>query len=136
MKSIFSYLIAGAMIALCGCTTTSDSFRQKSVSKTVLTGEKTKLGQTWHVNKDCSFVDYLSTHVIEQPKHGRFQLVREPVFPYEKGELAKCRTVKVQGEVGYYISEPGYIGSDKVVVRSPSGNGRVDETIINVNVVK
>lgn len=124
------------MIALCGCTTTSDSFRQKSVSKTVLTGEKTKLGQTWHVDKDCSFVGYLPTHVIEQPKHGRFQLVHESVFPNEKGALAKCRTVKVQGMVGYYTSEPGYIGSDKIVVRSPSGNGRVDEIIMNVNVIK
>jgi hypothetical protein len=27
-------------------------------------------------------------------------------------------------------------GSDKIVVRSPSGNRRVDETIMNVNVVK
>ncbi|RFB93654.1 hypothetical protein B5K11_14175 [Rhizobium leguminosarum bv. trifolii] len=138
MKSIFSYLIlATAAISLSSCTTTSDGFRRKSASLTVLSGEKTKAGQNWHINVDCSQIDYPAIHVVEQPKHGRLQIVHEPVFPYDaRGERLKCRTIKVGGAVGYYTSEPGYIGSDRFVVRYPYGDGMIEEIALNVNVIK
>ncbi len=137
MKSIFSYwILAIAAISPSSCTTTSDSFRQKSKSITALSGEKTKIGQTWHINDDCSHADYPATHIVEQPKHGRLQIVHEPVFPGATGKLAKCRTVKVGGVVGYYTPEPGYIGSDRFVLRSPYGYGKIQETVMNVSVIK
>lgn len=137
MKNFFACLIlAVAVISLSSCTTTSNSFRQKSKSITALSGERTRIGQTWHINNDCSHADYPATHIVEQPKHGRLQIVHEPVFPNAAGKLAKCRTVKVGGVVGYYTSEPGYIGSDRIVLSSPYGDGKIEETVMNVNVIK
>ena len=138
MKGIFVYLIsAAAVISLSSCTTTSDSSRRESASLTAHSGEKTRAGQNWHINSDCSLADYPPTHIIEQPKHGRLQIVHEPIFPHEaKGKLAKCRTVKVGGVAGYYTSKPGYIGSDRFVVRFPVGDGEIKEMVLNVSVMQ
>ncbi|MBB3297109.1 hypothetical protein CO662_03135 [Rhizobium anhuiense] len=138
MKSIFAYsILAAAVISLSSCTTTSDSFRRESASLTVRSGERTRAGQVWRIHSDCSLADYPPTHIIEQPKHGRLQIVHEPIFPHEaKGKLAKCRTVKVGGVAGYYTSKPGYIGSDRFVVRFPVGDGEIKEMVLNVSVMQ
>jgi hypothetical protein len=42
----------------------------------------------------------------------------------------------VGGVAGYYKSKPGYIGSDRFVVRFPVGDGEIKEMVLNVNVIK
>lgn len=130
--------LSAAMIALLfsDCAVADDSFKRRSVSRTVLSGERTKLGQHWHINNDCSLADVPATRIVQAPKHGRLDIVRQPIFPDAKGKLEKCRTVKVMGLVAYYTAKRGYVGKDRFVLRAPFGDGRIADTTMNVTVLK
>ncbi len=101
-----------------------------------MSGVRTKLGQHWHINNDCSLADVPAVRIIEAPKHGRLEIVRQPVFPDSAGRLERCRTVKVMGLVAYYTAKAGYAGEDSFVLRAPYGDGKIADTTMNVTVLK
>ncbi len=137
MGRVIRFWALAAVISLVASEASAwENIKHQSVSKTVLTGEKTQLGTNWHINPDCSFADLPATHIIEAPKHGRLQILHSKIFPNAKGLFAKCRTVRVNGLVAYYRSKPGYVGTDQVILRAPYGDGKVAETVINITVVK
>lgn len=114
----------------------AESFRRQTVSKTVVSGIRTKLAQNTHIDRDCSLVDVPFTRIVEKPKHGRLEIARERVFPNSKGEYARCRTVKVMGLVAYFTAEAGYEGKDRFTLRAPYGDGMVEDVTFSVTVLK
>ncbi len=92
--------------------------------------------QNVHLNGDCKFIDYPRVDIVEQPKHGRIEIVHQPVIADSGGKKMKCDKVKANGVAVYYISQPGYVGSDRFILRTPEESGRIEEGVANVKVVK
>jgi hypothetical protein len=135
-NTIAALTLAVFSMGASGLAEASDSFKKQSLSRTVMSGVRTKLGQHWHINNDCSLADVPVVRIVEPPKHGRLEIVRESVFPTSSGKLERCRTVKVMGLVAYYTAKAGYVGEDKFVLRSPYGDGKIADTTMNVTVLK
>ena len=137
MKNAFVYLIlAATMIPLSSCTTTSESSRQQSLSITAKSGVRTLVAKNWHIDDDCRHINYPAIDIVERPKHGRLEIVHEPLFPKLDGKASKCETVKVNGVVGYYTSDSGYTGTDQLVIRSPYEEGKTEEGVLSVKVLR
>lgn len=136
MKTVRCLVLAAAVISLSACTTTSDSSRQQTLSITARGGVKTLVAKNWHIDDDCNQIDYPAMTVAEQPKHGRLEIVREAVYPKLVGKQSKCATTKVNGVVAYYTPNPGYTGRDRLVIRSPYEDGKIEEGVLTVTVVK
>ncbi len=92
--------------------------------------------QNVHLNGDCKFIDYPRVDIVEQPKHGRIEIVHQPVTADSGGKKMKCDKVKADGVAVYYTSQQGYVGSDKFIIRTPEDHGRIAEGVAEVKVVK
>lgn len=136
MKTVRYLLLTAAAITLSACTTTSESSRQQTLSITARSGVKTLVAKNWHINDDCSQIDYPAMTIAEKPKHGRLEIVHEPVYPKLDGKQSKCATTKVNGVVAYYTPNPDYTGRDRLVIRSPYEDGKIEEGVLSVTVVK
>lgn len=136
----FGQLVMGVMAisSLSSCVTVSpDGVKRVEFNKVAVSGERTREGVAWHIKPDCSMQNMPTVRVVEPPKHGKLEIVKEGIFPTTaKGLYNKCRSVKVQGSVGYYTSDKGYIGMDRLTVRVSYGNGRIEDTVLNIKVVK
>ncbi|MBX4888808.1 hypothetical protein [Rhizobium bangladeshense] len=136
MKNLFiSVALSLTTALLSNCTTTSEGFRQQSLSVTVRSGVRTLVAKNWHIGDDCRQIDYPAMDVVEKPKHGRLEIVHEPLFPKLDGKTSKCESVKINGVVGYYTADKGYTGSDRLVIRSPYEEGKTEEGVLSVKVV-
>lgn len=136
MKIVRYLLLTAAAMTLLACTTASESSRQQTLSITARSGVKTLVAKNWHINDDCSQIDYPAMTIAEKPKHGRLEIVHEPVYPKLDGKQSKCATTKVNGVVAYYTPNPGYTGRDRLVIRSPYEDGKIEEGVLSVTVVK
>ena len=137
MKNIFSYLIlAAAVISLSSCTTSLTGFKQTSYPATVRSGQKTKMVQNFHIDSNCRHAGYPDIDIVEQPKHGRLEIVHQPLVADTQGKWPKCDKLKVKGTVAYYTSERGFVGSDRFVLKTPYERGNIVQGTFNLNVVK
>ena len=139
MKKAFILSVATICVsaALASCTTTGpDGLERHQKNITVASGERTRLGVAYSLNPDCSAKAVPEVRVREAPKHGNVESLRELAFPNGKGEYKKCSSTKVPATVGYYTPEKGFVGKDRVVVRTSYKNGVVDEGVINITVVE
>lgn len=136
----FNQLAIGIMAvsSLSSCVTVSpDGVKRVEFNKVVVSGERTREGVAWLIKPDCSMQSIPTVRVVEPPKHGKLVIVKESVFPTTaKGIYSKCKAVKVQGSVGYYTSDKGYLGMDSLTVRVSYGNGRIEDSVLNIKVVK
>ncbi|WP_077964876.1 hypothetical protein [Ensifer adhaerens] len=136
MNTVRCLLLASAALSLSACTTTSDSSRQQTLSITARSGVKTLVAKNWHIDDACRQIDYPAMTVAEKPKHGRLEIVREPVYPKLVGKQSKCAATKVNGIVAYYTPDPGYTGRDRLIIRSPYEDGKIEEGVLTVTVIK
>lgn len=137
MKNIFAYLIlAAAVISLSSCTTSLTGYKRQSFPVTVRGGAKIILVQNYHIDGNCLHAGYPDIDVVEQPKHGRLEIVHQPVVVDTRGKSPKCDKLKVKGVVAYYTPERGYIGSDRLILKTPYEHGNIHEGTINVTVVR
>ncbi|WP_259669820.1 MULTISPECIES: hypothetical protein [unclassified Rhizobium] len=136
LKNLFIFAALSLVTGLLSsCTTSSEGFRQQSLSFPVRSGVRTLVAKNWHIDDDCRHIDYPAMDVVEKPKHGRLEIVHEPLFPKLEGKTSKCQTVKVNGVVGYYTAKKGYTGSDRLVIRSPYEEKKTEESVLSVKVV-
>ncbi|WP_245441898.1 hypothetical protein [Rhizobium phaseoli] len=139
MKKAFILPVAAMWVGavLAGCTTTGpDGLKRYQKNITVASGERTRLGAAFSLNPDCSAKAVPEVRIREAPKHGKVESLRELTFPNSKGEYKKCTSTKVPATVGYYTPDKGFVGKDRVVVRTSYKNGVVDEGVINITVVE
>ncbi|QND14021.1 hypothetical protein HB775_09130 [Rhizobium leguminosarum bv. trifolii] len=123
--------------ALASCTTTGpDGLSRHQKNITAASGERTKLGVAFSLNPDCSAKAVPEVRIREAPKHGKVESLRELAFPNGKDEYKKCNGTKVLATVGYYTSDKGFVGKDRIVVRTSDKNGQVDEGVLNITVVE
>jgi hypothetical protein len=136
MKNILMYLVlAAATVSLSNCTTTS-GLKRDSHSVTARSGERRLVFENIHLNGDCNFVGYPPIDIVEQPKHGRIDILHQLVVANSHGKKMKCDKVKANGVAVYYTSQPGFVGNDSFVLRTPVERGRLEEGVANVKVIK
>lgn len=125
-------------ISVSGCVTTSaDGVRQVSHDRTATSGHRERVGRAWHINPDCSTAGAPTIRIVEPPAHGKLTLVAErEVLTDAKGRFAKCNSLKLPVIGYYYQSIAGYSGSDRFTLRVSFGNGKVSDSIINIQVQK
>ena len=139
MKKAFILPVAAMSVSamLAGCTTTGpDGLKRDQKNITVASGERTKLGAALSLNPDCSAKAVPEVRIREAPKHGKVESLRELAFPSGKGAYKKCSGIKVPATVGYYTSDKGFVGKDRIVIRTSDKSGHVDEGVLNITVVE
>lgn len=139
MKKAFILSVAAICVsaALASCTTTGpDGLARHQKNISVASGERTKLGVAFSLNPDCSAKAVPEVLIREAPKHGKVESLRELAFPNGKGEYKKCNSTKVLSTVGYYTPDKGFVGKDRIVVRTSDKNGHVDDGVLNITVVE
>jgi hypothetical protein len=80
----------------------------------------------YDVNPDCSVIGMPTVRVVEQPKSGKVTVENGTGFPGfpANNVRSKCNSNRVDGMVLSYIPNPGYAGTDSVLVDIiyPDGN--------------
>jgi hypothetical protein len=125
-----------AAATLSSCVTSPDGVRHDYSHKVAVGGERTRTGNSWNLNSDCTAKTVPNVRVTQKPQHGKVEIIREPLFPSSTGDYKKCSSVKVLGVVGYYTAAPSYVGQDSFTVRDSFGDGRVEDTTVTINVVR
>ncbi|TDW16582.1 hypothetical protein EV128_13434 [Rhizobium azibense] len=138
MKRVLILVAATSVIAsFASCTTSSpDGLRRHRAHRSVVSGERTKIGAAWNLNPDCSAKTVPDVRVRQAPRHGKLENLRELAFPSATDEYEKCNGIKIPAVVGYYTSEKGFVGKDRIVVRTSYKDGNVDEQVLDIAVVK
>ncbi|WP_271023074.1 hypothetical protein [Rhizobium sp. RCAM05973] len=133
-----SFVSAIAALSLTGCVTTSvDGVKQRPHNQVVTSGKREKIGQSWHLNPDCSVSRLPTARVIEEPQHGKVSVVNQKgLVATAKGQFARCNSLRLPVTAIYYQSAPGYVGSDKLVARVSYGDGYVVDKIYWLRVKK
>jgi hypothetical protein len=134
---IFTLIMVASSAVLAGCVTqNADGVLQGHSKKVAVSGERTRIKQSWHVEPDCSSGAVPTVRITQAPQNGTTDTVTEQIFPKTRGKYAKCETKKINSAVTYYKSNSGFVGKDKVALRESFHDGRVVDVNIDINVVK
>jgi hypothetical protein len=134
MKSIFAFALS-IVIATPAFAEVKDIGTSVDHSH-ALSGERTKMSQSYNLNPDCSLLSLPSEKITRPPLHGSIEVVKGRIFSHYKSlPLSKCNSRAVEGIVEYYTSKPGYAGTDSYKARISYGNGRIDDVTVNVSVI-
>jgi hypothetical protein len=106
------------------------------VSAIVASGERTRVGITFHLNPDCSSAGKIIARVIEDPNKGFVEVVTEKGFTeYAKDTQAyKCNERESEITAFYYRSMDGFKGKDRFTVELFYPNGNYRKRVFNVEV--
>lgn len=115
----------------------SEGVPQVRHDSTVKTGQRERIGHSWHINPDCSVTGVPTVRVIDPPLHGKITLARvREVITDAKGRTIRCNSLKLPVIAYFYQSTAGYVGSDRFVARVSFGNGDVTDRIQTIRVQK
>ncbi|MEP7455006.1 hypothetical protein [Phyllobacterium sp. SB3] len=90
-------------------------------------GQKQLLTNVFKVNEDCSSARPPALKIVSEPVHGSVSIVRSTTSTtYEPGhKLHKCNSRKISALAPIYVSNPGYVGEDRVRISGQvAGNPR------------
>ncbi|WP_271023076.1 hypothetical protein [Rhizobium sp. RCAM05973] len=137
-KFLFSVVTLAAVgIGVSSCVTTNaEGIQQTSTTGLAVSGERTRVGRDWSLNPDCGMRALPKVRVIEAPKHGKFEVNPEDVFPNATGYYRKCNTTRVRGTAEYYTSDKGFFGKDRISTRTSYGDGLIKDNVTVITVVK
>lgn len=124
-------------LSLTGCVTQSHGVDTAVDHSRALSGERTKMGQAYDLNPDCTVAFLPSEKLMIPPHHGKVEIVKADIFSnYKAAPGKKCNSIRTKGLEEYYTSVAGYGGSDSYTIRTSYGNGKIVETTVNINVIK
>ncbi|HEY0122231.1 MAG TPA: hypothetical protein VGC14_10820 [Rhizobium sp.] len=123
MKTI-SLISLGAFIgigmSLSGCVSAPiGGAKQSQFAVRAASGKKTPITSTSLVKPDCTFGGFPYTGIIKPPAHGKIDIEHGPVrSKYDKDSIAFiCSGKPVKGNIIFYTSDPGFVGTDQFTVR-------------------
>jgi hypothetical protein len=123
---IWPILFVGIGVMFSGCATTADSVTARS-------GEKTLLGMAIATDKSCTSAtaSYVYPETPGYPAHGQvsYELA---AGHFKKSASHICADKTTRGVAVLYRSDPGFVGADRVTVRTFDNSTHV----INITVVK
>lgn len=74
MKTFRYLFLPVIVVALSACTTTSDGSRQQALSITARSGVKTLVAKNWHIDDNCSQIDYPAMTIGRSPSMAAWRL--------------------------------------------------------------
>ncbi|MGR9155509.1 hypothetical protein ACU8OQ_04280 [Rhizobium leguminosarum] len=132
-----SISVLSIILGLSGCATNSNGVTISADDSRALSGERTKMGQSYNLNVDCTVATMANIKLVQAPAHGSVDFVKENIFPnYRDGVRNKCNVRKSPGVSEYYTSKSGYSGRDMYKVRVSYGEGTIKDVTVNINVIK
>lgn len=105
-----------------------------SWTRTVQTGNVLVTYQTTHMNTACKFFGYPEVLLSVPPEHGTFTFTKAPARP-NVSKNSKCYKVKIPHVVGNYRPNPGFVGTDRVKIRSKLFDGGFAYVTIDIKVI-
>lgn len=125
-------------LGLSGCVTTKDGVQISEDHSRALSGERTKMGQSYNLNADCTAATMPSIKLVQPPAHGSVEFVSEKIFSHYATGAAqiRCNSRRSPGKSEYYTSNSGYSGKDMYKVRVSYGEGTIKDVTVNINVRK
>jgi len=105
-------------------------------NKVALSGERVRVGFSYHVNADCRSAGEIKSRMLEHPKNGVAEMVTEKGFPsYDKdNQKYYCNDTKTDVQAYYYKSQEGFKGKDRFVVEVFYPNGNYRERLFNIDI--
>ncbi|MBB3353711.1 hypothetical protein FHT70_003659 [Rhizobium sp. BK049] len=132
-----SISLISVILGLSGCVTSTDGIQKSQDQSRALSGERTKMGQSYNLNVDCTAATIPKIRLAQAPAHGSVDFVSEGVYSNDKeSQRVKCNSRKSPGVSEYYTSQSGYSGKDVYKVRVSYGEGTVKDVTVNINVIK
>lgn len=130
--------IFSVTLGLSGCVTNKDGVQVSQDQSRALSGERTKMGQSYNLNADCTAATMPSIKLVQPPAHGSVEFVSEKIsshYPTGAPQI-RCNSRKSPGVSEYYTSNSGYSGKDVYKVRVSYGEGTIKDVTVNLNVRK
>lgn len=133
-----SISVLSIILGLSGCATTKNGVQISEDRSRALSGERTKMGQSYNLNADCTAATMPKIKLVQAPAHGSVEFVSEKIFShYPTGApQIRCNTRRSPGVSEYYTSKSGYSGKDMYKVRVTYGEGTIKDVTVNINVIK
>ncbi|KKZ87183.1 MULTISPECIES: hypothetical protein [Rhizobium] len=129
--------VVSLSLGLSGCVTNAGGVLKSEDQSRALSGERTKMGQSYNLNVDCTAATIPHISLVQPPSHGSVEFVREKVFSnYKESQRVKCNSKRSPGVAEYYTSQSGYSGKDMYKVRVSYGEGTIRDVTVNINVIK
>ncbi len=102
----------------------------------VASGERTRVGITYHLNPDCSSAGRIIVRLAESPSNGAAELVTEQAFPdyATEDQKFKCNEKSLDLPAFYYTSRPGFKGKDRFTVEIFFSNGNYRKRVFSIEV--
>jgi len=102
----------------------------------VVSGERTRVGITYHLNPDCTSAGRIIVRLSESPADGVAELLTEQAFPdyADDDQRFKCNEKSSELPAFYYTSRPGFKGRDRFVVEIFFSNGNYRRRAFNIEV--
>jgi hypothetical protein len=104
-------------------------------NSTIQTGKVLHTYQTTTMNDACEFLGYPKVDLLIPPMHGQFSFRRAPALP-NVSKTSKCYNVKIPHVLGQYRPDSGFVGTDRVKIRSTLPGGGFAYVNINIQVTK
>ncbi|NYJ11081.1 hypothetical protein GGI64_002132 [Rhizobium leguminosarum] len=132
-----SISVMSVILALSGCVTNSNGVQVSADQSRALSGERTKMGQSYNLNVDCTVATMAKIRLVQAPAHGTVDFVTENIYSnYKDSPRVKCNSRKAPGVSEYYTSKSGYSGTDMYKVRVSYGEGTIKDVTVNIKVIK
>ena len=102
----------------------------------VASGERTRVGITYHLNPDCSSAGRIIVRLAESPANGVAELLMEQAFPdyAADDQKFKCNEKSSELPVFYYTSRPDFKGKDRFTVEIFFPNGNYRKRVFSIEV--
>ncbi|MEZ2131875.1 MULTISPECIES: hypothetical protein [unclassified Sinorhizobium] len=137
---ILFVLAMAAAISLPSLSKAEDSVRPDQHRRTVFSGERRKIDFAYdfayHVEDGCSVYLSPSVEILKPPQHGKMEALHEYGYRPEQGEFERCDGATVLGLASYYTPDEGFAGRDSITARFSYWNGRIDETLFDIEVIE
>lgn len=117
-------------------TNPTQGFDEQHYSRAGLSGQQIRIWGAMMLDPDCTPHGSMTTQIVEPPRHGQAMVSDEPFYPsfLPPNPRAVCDTHKAPGKQVFYTSEPGFKGSDLVVVQNATSEGMIRKTSIDIEV--
>jgi hypothetical protein len=102
----------------------------------VVSGERTRVGITFHLNPDCTSAGKITVRLLEAPKNGTVEILTERTYAdYEKTDPKfKCNEQLSEMPAFYYTSREGFKGRDRFSIEIFYPNANYRKRVFNVDV--
>jgi hypothetical protein len=106
------------------------------VARTAVRDQRLRVATLYDLNPDCSVIGIPTVRILESSKNGGIIVEKGSGFPSYPANNSrfKCNSNAVDGEVIFYMPEPGYVGADAMLVEIiyPDGTARTRRYAIDV----